>query len=392
MFLISETHHVTLIFDPADALGGDWRTGRWLGRIDFGDGPSPVMVVDGIVHDMSGIAPTVAALVAHSLPDVGTGRAVGDLAGLGLSVDGTPRLLSPIDLQCVKAAGVTFAVSALERVIEERARGDAGAAATVRERLEARVGGGLARVVPGTDEAAALKTALIDEGLWSQYLEVAIGPDAEIFTKAPVLATVGWGAPVGVRSDSTWNNPEPEVVLLVDTAGHPIGATLGNDVNLRDFEGRSALLLGKAKDNNASCSLGAFVRLFDDRFTMDDVRAAEVDLRIEGEDGYVLDGNSHMNQISRDPEELVRQALSEHQYPDGFVLFLGTLFAPTKDRDDVGRGFTHKVGDTVSIASPRLGRLVNPVTTSRDAAPWAFGVVALMRNLAGRGLLSAPAR
>ncbi|WP_425567220.1 fumarylacetoacetate hydrolase family protein [Sphingomonas cynarae] len=380
------------MFDPADALGGDWRTGRWLGRIDFGDGPSPVMVVDGIVHDMSGIAPTVAALVAHSLPDVGTGRAVGDLAGLGLSVDGTPRLLSPIDLQCVKAAGVTFAVSALERVIEERARGDAGAAATVRERLEARVGGGLARVVPGTDEAAALKTALIDEGLWSQYLEVAIGPDAEIFTKAPVLATVGWGAPVGVRSDSTWNNPEPEVVLLVDTAGHPIGATLGNDVNLRDFEGRSALLLGKAKDNNASCSLGAFVRLFDDRFTMDDVRAAEVDLRIEGEDGYVLDGNSHMNQISRDPEELVRQALSEHQYPDGFVLFLGTLFAPTKDRDDVGRGFTHKVGDTVSIASPRLGRLVNPVTTSRDAAPWAFGVVALMRNLAGRGLLSAPAR
>jgi len=383
---------VTLIFDPADALGGDWRTGRWLGRIDFGDGPSPVMVVDGIVHDMSGIAPTVAALVAHSLPDVGTGRAVGDLAGLGLSVDGTPRLLSPIDLQCVKAAGVTFAVSALERVIEERARGDAGAAATVRERLEVRVGGGLASVVPGTDEAAALKTALIDEGLWSQYLEVAIGPDAEIFTKAPVLATVGWGAPVGVRSDSTWNNPEPEVVLLVDTAGHPIGATLGNDVNLRDFEGRSALLLGKAKDNNASCSLGAFVRLFDDRFTMDDVRAAEVDLRIEGEDGYVLDGNSHMNQISRDPEELVRQALSEHQYPDGFVLFLGTLFAPTKDRDDVGRGFTHKVGDTVSIASPRLGRLVNPVTTSRDAAPWAFGVVALMRNLAGRGLLSAPAR
>jgi fumarylacetoacetate (FAA) hydrolase family protein len=299
--------------------------------------------------------------------------------------------LSPIDLQCVKAAGVTFAVSALERVIEERARGDAGAAAAVRERLEARVGGGLARVVPGTDEAAALKAALIDEGLWSQYLEVAIGPDAEIFTKAPLLATVGWGAPVGVRSDSTWNNPEPEVVLLVDAAGNAIGATLGNDVNLRDFEGRSALLLGKAKDNNASCSLGAFVRLFDDRFTMDDVRAAEVDLRIEGEDGYVLDGNSRMDQISRDPAELVRQALSEHQYPDGFVLFLGTLFAPTKDRDDPGRGFTHKIGDTVSIASPRLGRLVNPVTTSKAAAPWTLGVVALMRNLADRGLLAAAA-
>ncbi len=392
MFLIPETYHVTLIFDPADALGSEWRAGRWLGRIDFGDGPSPVMVVDGIVHDMAGIAPTVAALVADGLPDPATGRAVGDLATLGLSLDAAPRLLSPIDLQCVKAAGVTFAVSALERVIEERARGDAGAAAAVRERLEARVGGGLARVVPGTDEAAALKTALIDEGLWSQYLEVAIGPDAEIFTKAPLLATVGWGAPVGVRSDSTWNNPEPEVVLLVDAAGTAIGATLGNDVNLRDFEGRSALLLGKAKDNNASCSLGAFVRLFDDRFTMDDVRAAEVDLRIEGEDGYVLDGNSRMDQISRDPAELVRQALSEHQYPDGFVLFLGTLFAPTKDRDDPGRGFTHKVGDIVSIASPRLGRLVNPVTTSKDAEPWTIGVVALMRNLAGRGLLAESAR
>jgi fumarylacetoacetate (FAA) hydrolase family protein len=392
VFLTSETHHVTLIFDPADALGSDWRTGRWLGRIDFGDGPSPVLVADGIVHDMAGVAPTVAALVAHGLPDPAMGRPVGDLAALGLSIVDTPRLLSPIDLQCVKAAGVTFAVSALERVIEERARGDAAAAAAVRERLEARVGGGLARVVPGTDEAAELKAALIDEGLWSQYLEVAIGPDAEIFTKAPLLATVGWGAPVGVRSDSTWNNPEPEAVLLVDAAGNAIGATLGNDVNLRDFEGRSALLLGKAKDNNASCSLGAFVRLFDDRFTMDDVRAAEVDLRIEGEDGYVLDGNSRMDQISRDPVELVRQALSEHQYPDGFVLFLGTLFAPTKDRDAAGRGFTHKIGDTVSIASPRLGRLVNPVTTSKDATPWTFGVVALMSNLAGRGLLSASAR
>jgi fumarylacetoacetate (FAA) hydrolase family protein len=391
LFPIAETHDVTLNFDPADALGRDWQTGRWLGRIDFGDGPSPVIVADGIVYDMAAVAPTVADLVARGPVDAAAGRRVGELATLGLSVDGVPRLLSPIDLQCVKAAGVTFAVSALERVIEERARGDAGAAAAVRERLEARVGGGLARVVPGTDEAAALKAALIDEGLWSQYLEVAIGPDAEIFTKAPLLATVSWGAPVGVRSDSTWNNPEPEVVLLVDAAGNAIGATLGNDVNLRDFEGRSALLLGKAKDNNASCSLGAFVRLFDDRFTMDDVRAAEVDLRIEGEDGYVLDGNSRMDQISRDPAELVRQALSEHQYPDGFVLFLGTLFAPTKDRDDPGRGFTHKLGDTVSIASPRLGRLVNPVTTSKAAAPWTFGVVALMRNLADRGLLAAAA-
>jgi fumarylacetoacetate (FAA) hydrolase family protein len=380
---------MTFAFDPADALGPDWRAGRWLGRIDRGDGPTPVLVAGGIAYDMAMVAPTVAELVAMRAFDPAAGKPLGDLATLGLSPGGTPRLLSPIDFQCVKAAGVTFATSALERVIEERARGDASAAAAVRGRLEDRIGGGLARVTPGTPEAAELKTVLIEEGLWSQYLEVAIGPDAEIFTKGPPLSTVGWGAEIGVRSDSTWNNPEPEVVLLVAADGTVVGATIGNDVNLRDFEGRSALLLGKAKDNNASCALGAFVRLFDDAFTIDDVRRAQVTLRIEGTDGYVLDGVSSMDQISRDPLELVRQTLSEHQYPDGFVLFLGTLFAPTKDRDEPGRGFTHKVGDTVSIATPGLGRLVNVVTTSKAAPPWEFGATALIRNLAGRGLLSA---
>ena len=378
-----------IAFDPADALGGDWRNGRWIGRIDRGEGPCPVLIVGGIVHDMSRVAPTVAALVELAVFDPTAGDAIGALDSIGLSVEGDMRLLSPIDLQCVKAAGVTFAVSAMERVIEERARGDASAAAAVRGRLEGRIGGSMRAVVPGSPEAAALKLALIDEGLWSQYLEVAIGPDAEIFTKAPVLATVGWGAEIGIRSDSTWNNPEPEVVLLVAPDGRAIGATLGNDVNLRDFEGRSALLLGKAKDNNASCSLGAFIRLFDDTFTIDDVRQAEIALRIEGEDGYTLDGASSMNQISRDPEELIRQALSEHQYPDGFVLFLGTLFAPTQDRDVAGQGFTHKPGDTVAITTPSLGRLVNTVTTSASAAPWRFGLSALMRNLASRGLLAA---
>lgn len=376
-------------FDPADALGSDWRTGRWLGRIDRGDGPSPVLVVDGIVHDMVRVAPTVAELVASGAFDPAQGEAIGALDTIGLSVDGDVKLLSPIDLQCVKAAGVTFAVSAMERVIEEQARGDVGAAADVRARLEGRIGGSMRAVVPGSPEAAALKQALIDEGLWSQYLEVAIGPDAEIFTKGPPLSSVGWGAKVGIRSDSSWNNPEPEVVLLVDPSGRAVGATLGNDVNLRDFEGRSALLLGKAKDNNASCSLGAFVRLFDDGFTMDDVRQAEITLRIEGTDGYTLDGASSMNQISRDPEDLIRQSLSEHQYPDGFVLFLGTLFAPTQDRDVHGQGFTHKVGDTVAIATPKLGRLVNTVTTSKAAPAWTFGLTALIRNLAARGLLSA---
>ena len=253
--------------------------------------------------------------------------------------------------------------------------------------LEGRIGGGIRGLKPGSKEAMALKQALIDEGMWSQYLEVAIGPDAEIFTKSPVLSTVGWGAEVGIRSDSSWNNPEPEIAILADSHGTPVGASLGNDVNLRDFEGRSALLLGKAKDNNASCSLGPFVRLFDASFTMDDVRDAQVDLLIEGEDGYILKGHSSMREISRDPTDLVAQAMSEHHYPDGYILFLGTLFAPTQDRDDPGRGFTHKVGDIVSISTPKLGKLVNRVTHSKDAKPWTLGISGLMQNLVQRGLL-----
>jgi len=373
------------------ALPADWRSALLLGRIDLGDGPTPVLMKDGQVFDMSGVAPTVSALVAGGDFDTTAGRPLGALETLSLSAatDAPARLLSPIDLQCVKAAGVTFAVSAIERVIEERARGDASKAAEVRGRLESRIGGSVRLVVPGSEEAAALKQALIDDGMWSQYLEVAIGPDAEIFTKSPTLSTVGWGGPIGIRSDSTWNNPEPEVVLLVDAQGTVVGATLGNDVNLRDFEGRSALLLSKAKDNNASCSIGPFIRLFDDGFTLDDVRASEVTLKIEGEDGYVLDGHSSMREISRDPEDLVVQAMSEHHYPDGFVLFLGTLFAPTKDRDEPGRGFTHKMGDVVSISNPKLGSLVNRVTTSRDAPAWTLGISGLMNNLARRGLLDA---
>ena len=365
-----------------DFLPSDWRKGMFLGRVQTAEGPSPILVRDGIAYDMSSVAPTVAQL-ADMLPlPSNSGRRIGSLDSLS-----TP-FLSPVDLQCVKACGVTFAVSALERVIEERARGDAAAASEIRARLEDRVGGSISNVVPGTAEAAALKAALIEDGLWSQYLDVAIGPDAEVFTKAPILSSVGPGAPIGIRSDSTWNNPEPEIVLLVNAAGAAIGATLGNDVNLRDFEGRSALLLGKAKDNNASCALGPLIRLFDEDFTIDDVRNAEVELTIDGPEGYRLEGASSMNQISRDPLELVRQTLSEHQYPDGFALFLGTLFAPVQDRDEPGRGFTHKVGDRVAISTPRLGKLVNEVVTSKDAAAWDFGVIALMTNLAARGLLN----
>ena len=374
----------------SDALPEDWRSGRFLGRVETAAGPSPILIDRGAVYDMARVAPTVSTLVNHDLLDARAGTLLGDLADLdiGVAAETTYRLLSPIDLQCVKAAGVTFAVSALERVIEERALGNAGAAAAVRARLEGAMGGSLDAVVPGSPEAATLKATLIADGMWSQYLEVAIGPDAEIFTKAPVLSTLGTGADIGVRSDSTWNNPEPEVVLLADATGKAVGAMLGNDVNLRDFEGRSALLLGKAKDNNASCALGPLVRLFDADFTMDDVRSAEVSLRIEGADGYVLMGVSTMADISRDPEELLRQTMSEHQYPDGFALFLGTLFAPTQDRDAPDRGFTHKESDLVTISSSRLGRLANRVTTSKAAAPWSFGIADLMANLASRGLLA----
>lgn len=375
-------------YQISDILPEQFETGSFVGRLLLEEGPTPVLIRNGVVFDVSRVAPTVADLIEHPDPASVDGRPLFPVEAL--LDEGRSPLLAPIDLQVVKAAGVTFAVSAIERVIEERAQGDASRAAAVRATLEARMGGGLRSVVPGSEEAARLKAGLIEHGLWSQYLEVAIGPDAEIFTKVPVLAAVGWGAQIGVRSDSTWNNPEPEVVLIVDRKGRVAGATLGNDVNLRDFEGRSALLLSKAKDNNASCAIGPFIRLFDQQFGMDEVRSMEVALVIEGRDGYRLEATSAMGEISRDPTELVRQAMSEHQYPDGFALFLGTLFAPTQDRDVAGLGFTHKEGDIVRISSPHLGSLINAVTTSRAAAPWQFGIRSLMQNLAARGLLGGP--
>lgn len=298
------------------------------------------------------------------------------------------RLLAPCDLQAVKACGVTFARSMLERVIEERAGGDATRAEAIRARIAEAVGESLRDLVPGSKEAAKVKALLQAEGLWSQYLEVGIGPDAEVFTKAQPMSAVGWGASVGLHPASSWNNPEPEVVLAVASTGRIVGASLGNDVNLRDVEGRSALLLGKAKDNNASASIGPFIRLFDDTFTLDTVRRLELTMRVEGEDGFVLDGRSSMAEISRDPADLVAQTCGRHhQYPDGFVLYLGTMFAPVKDRDAAGQGFTHHAGDVVTIATPELGALVNTVRLSTEAPEWTFGTGALMRNLADRGLL-----
>jgi fumarylacetoacetate (FAA) hydrolase family protein len=300
-----------------------------------------------------------------------------------------PYLLAPCDLQAVKACGVTFARSMVERVIEERARGDFRAAAAIREQISNAVGGQLRDLKPGSPEAAHAKTVLMEAGYWSQYLEVGIGPDAEVFTKAPVMSSVGLGAEIGILRKSVWNNPEPEAVVVVNSRGEILGATLGNDVNLRDIEGRSALLLGKAKDNNASSTIGPFIRLFDAGFSLDDVRSLELSLKVSGaEDGYVLEGASSMREISRDPTELVQHTIGRHhQYPDGFVLFLGTLFAPIQDRDHPGQGFTHKTGDRVEIAAAPLGRLVNTVAYAEEAAPWVFGIGALMRNLAARGLL-----
>ena len=383
----------TLPTDAADALlvGRMWQPGI---------GPTVVACHGGALFDLSRVAPTTSQLFELDAPAaavraaLATAPRVADLASAlansdeAVRDDHRPWLLAPCDLQVIKASGVTFVASLLERVIEEQARGDVSKAEGIRRSLQGILGDNLAGIVPGSAEAARVKQVLIAQGAWSQYLEVGIGPDAEIFTKAPVLSSVGTGATVGIHPQSHWNNPEPEIVLAVTSRGATVGATLGNDVNLRDFEGRSALLLGKAKDNNASCAIGPFVRLFDSHFGIDDVRRADLAMRVDGIDGFTLHGSSSLSMISRDPLDIVGHAIgANHQYPDGFMLFLGTMFAPTQDRHGPGLGFTHDVGDVVRIGTPCLGTLVNRVDHCERAAPWQFGIGALMRNLAQRGLL-----
>ena len=386
--------------EPEITLPEDADTACLVGRIwrpDI-DGPSVVVLREGRMIDITAAVATMSELTNAADPTALARSAAGDDRGpvdaiIANSAAGTrdanrPRLLAPVDLAAIKAAGVTFVDSMLERVIEERAEGDPAAAAEIRRVIKTAIGDDLAAIVPGSSEATQLKQALLDRDMWSQYLEVGIGPDAEIFTKAQPMSAVGAGAQIGLHPNSSWNNPEPEIVLILAASGAIVGASLGNDVNLRDFEGRSALLLGKAKDNNASCAIGPFIRLLDGDFGLDDIRQAELTLRVTGQDGFELLGTSNMARISRDIADLAAQTLgASHQYPDGAALFTGTAFAPTKDRDTPGEGFTHKSGDLVSIASPRLGTLANQVTTSDKADPWTFGATALMRNLAKRGIL-----
>jgi fumarylacetoacetate (FAA) hydrolase family protein len=370
--------------ENATLVGRVWSTAQ--------AGPCIVLVRRGRLYDLTTLAPTMSVLLEK--PDLLSRLAEGSFADLGpldAYLDGSAgEILAPIDLQAVKAAGVTFADSMLERVIEEQARGDASRAQAIRARLAPVIGDNLRGIAAGSAEAAKVKALLQDMNLWSQYLEVGIGPDAEIFTKSQPMSSVGCGARVGIHPMSEWNNPEPEVVLAIRSDGTVVGATLGNDVNLRDVEGRSALLLGKAKDNNASCSIGPFIRLFDEAFTLQSLDAVRVSLLVEGEDGFRMTGESAMAAISRSPANLAGQLLNRnHQYPDGAVLFLGTMFAPVKDRRAAGQGFTHEVGDRVEISAPALGRLVNWVDRSDACPPWTFGAGALMANLARRGLLQA---
>jgi fumarylacetoacetate (FAA) hydrolase family protein len=386
---------------PSACLPLDRDRATLLGRLWLPEvGPCIVGVRGDDVVDLSALGPTTAhwfdlddpaAAVRRALPSAPRLASLAEVLANGDEAardPARPWLLAPCDVQVIKASGVTFVESLLERVIEEQARGDLSKAAGIRAALNEVMGDNLKGLVPGSPEAARVKQVLIEQGAWSQYLEVGIGPDAELFTKSPVLSAVGTGAQIGIHPASVWNNPEPEIVLVVNSRGHTVGATLGNDVNLRDFEGRSALLLGRSKDNNASCAIGPFVRLFDADFGIDDVRRCDLALTVQGAEGFRLEGSSAMSKISRDPLDLVAQAISpQHQYPDGLVLFLGTMFAPIQDRHGPGQGFTHEQGDLVAISTARLGTLLNRVTTSDRAAPWTFGIGALMRNLAARGLL-----
>lgn len=390
---------------PIDGLAGTLVGRVWCTQVTSPPNGGPCVVAlrqDG-VFDLTTHWPTMSDLLEETNPAESVASVPGKYIGsieevLQHTLDSKvsargimqTHFLAPCDLQVIKAAGVTFASSLIERVIEERARGNPSLALSIRTKVLDVLGGSLADIVPGSEKAQEVKAFLIQQGMWSQYLEVGIGPDAEVFTKAPILSAVGLGAEIGIHPSSSWNNPEPEIVLAVDSSGRIKGATLGNDVNLRDIEGRSALLLGKAKDNNGSCAIGPFLRLFDNTFDLDSIRRCVVKLEVRGQDGFVMRGESSMNKISRDPSELVAQTMGRHhQYPDGCMLFLGTMFAPVQDRGALGSGFTHRIGDSVRIETDALGALLNHVNYCDQIKPWTFGIRALQRNLTERQMWQA---
>jgi fumarylacetoacetate (FAA) hydrolase family protein len=393
-----------MVLDPRRVLPEDAAQAMLVGRAwvpGLNAGPSPVAIAGGLVYDLSPVAATSAELLNAADPAALVrkrlavpSRPLGPVAELLENTHADrrdpakPFFLAPVDLQAVRACGVTFIASMLERVIEEQAHGDPAQAESLRKTIGEEIGGELRSIRPGSPEAMRLKDSLIKRGVWSQYLEVGIGSDAEVFNKAQPMSAVGTGADIGILESSSWNNPEPELVLAVNRAGKVVGATLGNDVNLRDWEGRSALLLGRAKDNNASCAIGPFIRLLDGKFGLDDLRRLRIEVQVTGTDGFEVKGGYSLTQISRDPLDLAAQAVNRnHQYPDGLVLFLGTAFSPTQDRGEPGRGFTHKLGDVVTIRSPSLGTLSNRIGYCDRIAPWTFGAGDLMRNLAARGLI-----
>jgi fumarylacetoacetate (FAA) hydrolase family protein len=393
----NDSRGMRLALSTKQSLPDDGFAGTLVGRVwRTSFGPSVVKICADGVFDITNYFPTMSTLLDSSNVALEVADLKGDYLGLVEEIlfnsyevnrdSAKPYFLAPCDLQVIKACGVTFAISMIERVIEEQAGGVATKAQDIRLTIQEKIGCDLALIKPGSIQALNLKALLQAQGLWSQYLEVGIGEHAEIFTKAPILSAIGTGGDIGIRSDSSWNNPEPEVVLAVNSRGNIVGASLGNDVNLRDIEGKSALLLGKAKDNNASCAIGPFIRVFDHTFKLDDVRNEVVQLRISGNDNFVLNGISSMAKISRDPTDLVKQVMQAHQYPDGFMLFLGTMFSPSQDRGTVGQGFTHKLGDFVSIRSSFLGELANRVTLSEMAAPWEFGLRRFFDALSKRSL------
>jgi len=381
----------------AQVLPSDGYAGTLVGRALFPGvfpGPCVVAIREDGVHNISGTVPTMAQLLNAPNPLATLQRALRNCVYLGplesLLENSTPSthdplkpyLLTPIDLQAVKAVGLTFVNGLLQRFAD-----DNGGAATV-AKMEKAAGVALGKILPGSEEAARLRTALMEDGLWNDTLEVGFGPDVELFTKAQPLSAVGTGAEIAVLPTSKQTFAEPEVVLMLNADGKICGATLGCDMTARDVEARSLLLLGRAKDQNATCAVGPFIRLFDQTFSLPNVQGMNLTYAFEGADDAVFTDTGSMDQIGRGLITLARQVVNEHHgYPDGVALFTGCMFKAPSSRGASDTPFTHQVGDVVIIKASPLGTLINRVNTTDKVRPWSFGMSDLMANLANRQLL-----